>query len=119
MRGLGLSLPAVLDLSRSQLARIIERIRSGSSRLRDWRMGFLYCAGRIYPTQKSRQLPRAPFQRVEEDRAKDHQAGHHFLAVAFDAGEVHAVLNHSDDEHADERAEDAALAAGEAGAADD
>ena len=38
------------------------------------------------------------------------EAEHNFLCVALDAGQVHPVLDHADDERADERAEDASFA---------
>src|SRR4026209_562997 len=69
--------------------------------------------------QPAGEPPRALFEHVEQDCAEDDQAQDYFLAVAFDAGEVHAVLDDGDDERPDEGAEDFALAAGEAGAADD
>src|SRR5687768_6785072 len=41
-------------------------------------------------------LPAAFLQNVEQHGAKDHQAQHNFLRVAFDARQVHAILNDCD-----------------------
>src|SRR6266702_8144529 len=59
----------------------------------------------------------AALEGVEQHCAQDHEAEDDLLGVALHPGEVHAVLDHGDDEGADEGAQDPALAAGEGGAA--
>lgn len=48
----------------------------------------------------------AAFEAIGQDGAKDHQAEHDLLGVALDSHQVHAVLDHGDDERAHQGAED-------------
>src|SRR5215212_7118633 len=55
---------------------------------------------------------------VQVDRGDEHRADDHLLPERSDAEDLEAVLQHRGDEHADDRAQDAADAAEQAGAAD-
>src|SRR3954462_10531368 len=56
---------------------------------------------------------------VEADRRQQGQALDDLLPVAADAEEVHAVVQHTEDETADDRAEDGADTAAHGGATDE
>ena len=59
------------------------------------------------------------FQSVDQDGDEDDGTVDDFLHVRLNAGEIHAVVDHRDDESADERAHDSALSPGEARTPDD
>jgi hypothetical protein len=49
---------------------------------------------------------------VDEHGGQDDKSGHDLLCVALDSRQVHAVLDHGDDEGSDERTEDLSLEEG-------
>ena len=64
--------------------------------------------------------PTSPLlQPVDDGRGQNHQPQHDFLRIAADAHQVHAVLDHGDEQRPEQRAEHPALAAGKRSAADD
>ena len=56
---------------------------------------------------------------VEQDRAQDDRAAHDVLPIFGDIHQRHAVGDAAQEQHADQRSPDAALAAEERGSADD
>ena len=62
---------------------------------------------------------RVLLQLIQQHGGQDQHPEHDHLFVARHPGHVQAVLDHRDDQGADQRAEDAALAAGQAGPAHD
>ena len=63
-------------------------------------------------------MPAQFLDTVQKHGAENYQSEDDFLGVAFDAGQVHAGLDDGDDESADQRSQDSALASGQACAPD-